>query len=631
MLTSQDSSVDPCENFFSHVCGNWQHTNSNHSKTTFISLLYDNMAVLRRLLEDDLNGDENSIKKQVQTFYASCMDTETLNTLGSQPLLEVIQEVGGWPGPDHWSQEDFNKTLQLVMSRFHTFPFFRAFLGYTPWDSSASHIQIDHPIFEIPLVLQHNDTRGHGEEHRKYLKYMKNLGELLGGDSSSQFIEEVYIFTSKLHEAVTPLQERIRKRRLYQRTTVQELQDLAPSVDWLTCLQETFQIFTLNSSQQIIVHDMDYLVSMSQIINQVQDRFVLQGYMVISLIQTLSPFLDERFLEVMDHLQRGHHQAQVVPRWERCLYETNTFFEPALSVMFVQATVSKKSERLAMEIFSHVKAVLHTLIGNLKWMDKKTQVEAQKQLQHVQIELTIPEKYKNTSLHIENKMTLKPGRFLWNALQLLSVQGSGAPWSIPPWSVYSHYSQRQNLLVFPAGILRPPIFHPHYPSAVNFGGLGFIMAHELIHSLLGYVLPILWGEMDGNVEEIHCLQEQYETLSVHNMTVNGSLTLLENMADVGGLYIAQQAHELWVQNHGPDLLLPDVGLTSQELFYTSYGQIMCGIQSPEDLILHLKADPHSPPELRVNGAVRNSPDFSNVFHCGARASMNPQHKCRVWV
>ncbi|XP_053547791.1 kell blood group glycoprotein [Bombina bombina] len=561
------------------------------------------------------------------------MDTKTLNHLGSKPLKEVIEKVGGWPGSDNWTKTDFNETLKLLMSKFNTFPFFKAYLDSTPWDPMTNRIQIDPPEFDIFSDIGSSDTKYDGQDDNEYRKYLWSVNLLLNG-SSSQFIQDVFVFTSKLHQAVTPMPDRIKQRKLYQRSSAQELQAVAPAINWMTCLQDTFHGFDLNRSQEIIVHDMDYLVAMSQIISQVQNSSVLQGYMVLALMQTLSPYLDERFLEARERFQNSLHQPQAAPRWETCLHLTNQFFEPALSRMFIQQTVSQKSERLALDIFLIIKDALHSAIGKFKWMDKKTQKDAQKNLENVQLELGIPQKYKAPSLMSQNKVTLNKEHLLRNALQLISWSRLAAlpPWSATPWSVYSYYSQRQKLLVIPAGLMQPPFFHLHYPSAVNFGGLGFIMAHELIHSLHDYVLSILWGETEGNPEEMQCLQDHYDTLLVleNNIMMNNSLRLLENMADSGGLYIAQKAYESWILKHHPETSLPDVALTTKELFYISYGQIMCGILSPEDLMSHLETNPHSPPALRVNGAVSNDHEFSYTFQCGTKAAMNPQPKCKLW-
>lgn len=187
-------------------------------------------------------------------------------------------------------------------------------------------------------------------------------------------------------------------------------------------------------------------------------------------------------------------------------------------------------------------------------------------------------------------------------------------------------------MVFPAGMFRSPFFHAEFPSAVNFGAMGVIMAHELLHAFYDYVVPESCPRCnrDALVRGTGCLVEQYERYSLQGLRINGTFTLLENAADTGGLAIAYQAYKNWLKKHKQERNLPGSGLSHHQLFYISFANGMCGHQSRERLRAFLHRDPHSPPPLRVRGPLSNSQDFARHFHCSSTAPMNPAFKCHIW-
>ncbi|XP_054859040.1 kell blood group glycoprotein [Eublepharis macularius] len=654
-----NGTVDPCEDFFSHTCGNW---GSNHTQgkdgllgNVFDVLLKENQLIMKRLLEEPPLGASSSAKEKAIRFYNSCMDTERIEARGAQPLKELINEVGGWSITGSWRKTDFNRTLQTLMRRYNTFPFFKAYVGPSASDPSTSIIQVDHPEFELPPESHFKKTVNYLEVVRLYLSYLLKLAALTGGHKNvtTSYISPALSFISNLQKAVTPLKERQEKRMLFYRTTIRELQEEAPAIDWLACLQAAFYPVQLNTSQPIVVHDMNYLRGMSHLIGEWQNRRdILQIYMILCLVGNMSPALDRRFQEtrqeLADKLSGRAAEAEMVrhERWEKCLSETGTFFGPVLGEMIVQEIFPQKAKDLAGQMFSEIQDSILSRLDQVEWMDHQSRQEAKEKIYGLRVEIGNPASIHETNGldHEYKEVEMLEDNFFHNVVACLAFlrkrlsQGLVIPglkdnWEVAPsWSVHSYYSLRRHAVVFPAGMFRPPFFHPEFPSAVNFGAMGFFMAHELLHSFYNHVWPESCSacDMQALVQGTDCLVKQYERYSLRGQHINGSFTLLENAADTAGLAIAYQAYKNWLAKRRWVKDLPWPGVSHHQLFFISFAHAMCGHQSLEGLQNFLHSDLHSPPPLRVLGSLSNSPDFSTHFHCPSKSPMSPALKCHIW-
>ncbi|CAM5081556.1 unnamed protein product [Eretmochelys imbricata] len=659
LLEVRNATIDPCEDFYGYACGNWEanHLRSEtmESSNVFDVLLEENQLILKRLLEVPQLRVEGSAKGKAIQFYHSCMDTQQIEAEGAQPLKELINQVGGWDFTGPGKQTDFNQTLQTLMGKYNTFPFFRVYVGPSSSDPSTNIIQIDHPEFEMPPESDYNEKANYPEVVRVYFSYLMKLGTLLGGPQNvtSTVISFALSFISNLQKEVTPLQERQERRMLFYHTTIRELQEKAPTIDWLSCLQAAFHPVQLNISQPIAVHDMDYLKGMSRLIEKWQKGRVLQIYMILCLVGNLSPALDSRFQDARRELfeklhgKTGESGMVLAHRWRKCLRDTSTFFEPVLAEMIVQEIFPQETKELAEKMFSLVRDALQSRLDQVEWMDEQTRQEAKDKacVSKLQVEIGYPDSILQTAEMDQEFQDLEihDNTFLLNVVACLKAVRENFSlrllqphlqdnWEVFPWSVHSYYSMRRHTVVFPAGMFRSPFFHAEFPSAVNFGAMGVIMAHELLHAVYDYVVPESCPRCnrDALVRGTDCLVEQYERYSLQGLRINGTFTLLENAADTGGLAIAYQAYKNWLKKHKQERNLPRSGLSHHQLFYISFANGMCGHQSPEKLRAFLHRDPHSPPPLRVRGPLSNSQDFARHFHCSSTTPMNPAFKCHIW-
>ncbi|KAM6309847.1 kell blood group glycoprotein isoform 3-T5 [Podargus strigoides] len=511
LLNSRNDTVEPCEDFYKYACGSWEGKHSSRttedSLNVFDVLLEENQLILKRLLESPQFGIKGSAKEKAMQFYHSCMDTQRIESQGSQPLKELLNQVTGWNLTGVGKAKDFNETLQTLMGKYSTFPFFRVYVGPSPSDLKTNVIQIDHPEFEMPPESKFKE-KNYLEVLRVYLSYLKKLGGLLGEpqDAPPDSFSRTLSFISNLQQVVTPLQERRRRGMLFFHTTIRELQEKAPAIDWLSCLQAVFHPMPMNLSQPIVVHDMDYLRGMSQLIQQWHNERVLHIYMIVCLVGNLSPALDSQFQDArleLSEILYGQMGSRMVPaeRWRKCLTDTSTFFEPVLGQMIVQEIFPQQTKKLAEQMFSEIQDALCDQLDRVEWMDERTRQGAKARVSKLQVELGYPAHILQTDkVNLEyTNLEIKEDTFFLNVVACLKIlrensylkplqHHSQDKWHVSPWSVHSYYSIRHHMVVFPAGMFRSPFFHVEFPSAA--WGLSYVQQEctTEIYRLLGWTV-----------------------------------------------------------------------------------------------------------------------------------------------
>ncbi|KAM9076971.1 kell blood group glycoprotein, partial [Megaptera novaeangliae] len=643
-LASGNTSVAPCTDFFSFACGN-----TNRTTSSFQALAKENKHRLQRILEApgswrlDFSGEEKAFQ-----FYNSCMDTGAIEAAGAGPLRQVIEELGGWPVSGNWTPLDFNRTLSLLMSQYGHFPFFRAYLRPLPTPPYTPVIQIDQPEFDVPL--KQKQEMNYAQILREYLTYLNRLGTLLGGDPNKvgEHASFSISINSQLYQFLRTPEQQQAQGKLFQMVTIDQLQEMAPAIDWLSCLQATFAPMSLSPSHPVAVHDLEYLKNMSQLVEKQlsKHRDFLQSHMILGLVGTLSPALDSKFQEARRLLSQklgeltGRPPTPAHPRWMTCVEKTEAFFKPTLAALFVREAFGPSTRSAAMELFTAIKDALIARFQTLPWMDEETRAKAQDKVAQLQVKMGAPEwALKPDPARQEyNDIQLGPS-FLQSFLSCVRSRRAriirsflqpfpNHRWQVLPWGVNAYYSIPDHVLVFPAGLLQPPFFHPGYPRAVNFGAAGSIMAHELLHIFYQLLFPGGCPACDTHALQgaLVCLERHYAAFPLPNGTFfNGSRTFLEDAADTGGLAIALQAYNKRLLWYRGETTLPNLNFSPWQLFFRSYAQVMCRGPSTQD-----PQDTHSPPTLRIHGPLSNSPAFARHFHCPHGTLMNPSSRCQLW-
>ncbi|XP_028280206.1 kell blood group glycoprotein [Parambassis ranga] len=545
---------------------------------------------LRGTLETNNRPDGSAVQK-AKRFYRSCLDTRSLDTPGAEPFLTLIQKLGGWAVSGHWNKTNFNSTLGLLMRDYATFPFFNLYVGKDPNETatgkSKRYIQIDQPDLLIPIQWNSKTQKSEAktETLRPFLascqRYLALLGALPG--SSMIHVGTFISLSSELAVAASPLQHRLTKGQLHQRMTIKELQRQAPAVDWLGCLQAAFHPLALSEDDHVLLHNLPYIVQMSRIINKWLNKHELSTsgplhtFMFLNLLHTLMPAMDSRFSQTAKNFSVAlGNTDREAPRWKHCVLETERGFDSVLTHLLSERIAHREAEEIIQNIFSSIKSKLH----ELKWTEQTSFDLVMKKVQSL-----VPRLWTTTEISSEaeldllfSKVTVSANSYFSNYIQLLSLwQKRRSKLLIEQTEDADILSLSPSLLgnelLFPMGIFIPPIFHPTYPRAMNYGAMGFLLAKDILHLLL----PKIYSQS----ETVHAVGE---CVWAHYLTVT-------ERAGRGGAFSlsAAQQQEVWVQYSALQVALQAYhqslkqqpvdtsisGLSHTRLFLTSFSQINC--------------------------------------------------------
>ncbi|XP_072317406.1 kell blood group glycoprotein [Eucyclogobius newberryi] len=544
--------------------------------------LTDRKTLLLQYLRDTLDSQErpaSSAEQKAQMFYQSCLDSRSIETAGAEPFLTLIQNLGGWAVSGQWNQTDFNSTLGLLMRNYGTFPFFNLLVGKDPnettQETSRKYIQIDQPDLLIPIEWnsQFEKSEVKTETLRPFFSLCERFLALLGAPVSSRMYH-VGLFislSSELAVATAPLQYRLSRGQLYQRMTVRDLQSQAPLIDWLGCLQTAFEPVTLTEDDPVLVHNLFYIIKMSQIISKwlnkpdYSNSGPLHTYMLFNLLHTMIPALDSRFTETVE---------QVEPRWKSCVLETERGFDSVLTHLLEERTARAEATEMIEKILSSLKLT----VRGLQWNNQKTLKVVLKKIHSLAPRLWSSEPTTEAALDQFFAEINVGSDFFWNYAQLLSLsQKRRIKLLEEQREDHDVLSVRPvlngNELVFPPGMFVPPLFHPSYPRAVNYGLIGFVVAKDLLHLLL----PDIGGHSQSVRAVAECVWSRYLGATGAGSGAGGRSLSPEQQQEVwvqySALEAALQAYHGRLESDPSDTSLS--GFSHTKLFLTAFSQINC--------------------------------------------------------
>ncbi|XP_029307040.1 kell blood group glycoprotein isoform X2 [Cottoperca gobio] len=558
--------------------------------------ILDRRSVLLQYLREMLESNDRPGRAAVQkakAFYHSCLDTKSIETAGAEPFLTLVQNLGGWAVSGQWNRTDFNATLSLLMRDYATFPFFNLYVGKDPNEiargTTKRYIQIDQPDLLIPIEWNSKTLKSQAKTQTllPFLASCQRYLALLGAPSSSSMIHvgTFISLSSELAVSAAPLHHRHTQGQLYQRMTIRELQSKAPAIDWLACLQAAFHPLLLIEDDQVLLHNSLYIVQMSHIIGKWLKRHELSTspvhtYMLLNLLHTLMPALDSRFTETEKNLSLAlGNTDEGGPRWKRCVLETERGFDSVLTHLLRERTAHREAEEIIQNIFSSFKSKLR----ELKWTDQKSFRFVMRKVQSL-----IPRLWTTREISSEaeidqlfSKVTVGTHGFFSNYVQLLSL------WQKRRRRLLTEQDEAADILsvtpfllgdelLFPMGMFLPPLFHPNYPRAMNYGVLGFLTAKDILHLLL----PDIYSQSETVHDVGECVWDHY--LTATEKAGRGAFSLSaaqqqEVWVQYSALQIAlqcfPQAYHQSLKNDPEDTSIS--GLSHTRLFLTSFSQVNC--------------------------------------------------------
>nr|XP_033777399.1 endothelin-converting enzyme 1 isoform X2 [Geotrypetes seraphini] len=660
ILSSLDRTVNPCQDFFSYACGGWIKANpipdGSSRWGTFNSLWEHNRAIMKHLLENITTNVTSEAERKAQRYYLSCMNETKIEELAAKPLTDLIKKVGGWNITGPWKEDNFQEILSVFTAQYHTSPFFSIDVGADSKNSNSNVIQVDQSGLGLPSRDYYLNKTENEKVLTAYLNFMVQLGVILGGqeETTRQQMQQILDFETALANIMIPQEKRRDEETIYHKITAGELRTLAPAIDWMLLLNNIFSPIRINESEPVVVYAKEYLTQVSNLINST-DKSLLNSYMVWNAVRKVGIFLDHRFKDAEEKLLEVLFGSKktCVPRWKFCITDTDNNLGFALGAMFVKAIFAEDSKKQADEMIMEIKTAFEESLPNLHWMDEDTRKAAKEKADAIYDMIGYPKFIMDPKEldKVFNDYEVIPDLYFENVIQfynfsskVMAEQLRKAPnrdqWSMTPPTINAYYSPTKNEIVFPAGILQAPFYTSTSPKALNFGGIGVVMGHELTHAFddqgreydKNGNLRSWWknSSIEAFNNQTACITEQYNNYSINGEPVNGKQTLGENIADNGGLKAAYQAYKNWVKKNGEEEMLPTLDLSNHQLFFVGFAQVWCSVRTPESSHEGLITDPHSPSRYRVIGTVSNSREFSEHFKCPLGSPMNPEHKCEVW-
>jgi len=642
-----DKTADPCVDFYQYACGTWMKNNPIPPDKSrwgrFDELAEHNLYILRDILsEAQAPGKHTPAESMVGTYYASCMDESAIEKKGIARLTPELERINGVK-----TKADLIPQI-AYMHRNSTPALFAFYPQPDLHDSLATIAYLDQGGITLPDRDYYiKDDPKSVETRQKYVEHVQKMFELAGDKPELAAAEAKTVLTVETGLAQASMDRTIRRdpKTRDHKMTVAEIAGTAPNFD-LTVY------FADNGSPKFTslnVGNPDFFKQVNEQLNTLP----LENWKVYlrwKTINAYAPLLTSAFVEE-DFLFNGKYmsgQKEMEPRWKRCVKSTDASLGMALGKLYVDRTFGAEGKERTLKMVQGIESAMREDIGQLTWMSDTTKKKAYEKLTAIVNNIGYPDTWRDYS-----SVVVTPGDYAGNATRAgaFEVQRlykkidrptDRKDWGMTPPTVNAYYRPPMNDINFPAGILQPPFYGKLMDDAVNFGGIGVVIGHELTHGFDDQGrkydaegnLRDWWTAEDGKEFEqrADCTANEYSSfVSVKDdkgeVKLNGKLTLGENTADNGGLKLAYMALMSII---GDTPVKPIDGYTAAQRYFLAYGQIWCQNVTDQQARKLVLTDPHSPGRWRANGAVQNSAAFQQAFGCKAGQPMVSENACRVW-
>jgi len=641
-LDTMDQTVQPGDDFFRYVNGKWLDSfeipADRTSYGSFTVLADRSEKQVRQIIQNAAKADASmgSSEQKIGDLYASFLDTGTIEERGLsglQPDLDAIAAAS-----DHVQ-------IAEIMSR-PDLPSRGPFGGFVNVDSkvpTAYAFYLSHSGLGMPSRDYYLDKDERSVALQAgYQAHIANMLNLANVENAEEKAAAIMALETKIAEAQWDRQDRRNRDLTYNKMTMEELVKFAPGYPW----QAANEAAGL-SVNEVVVREKSAFPKIAKIFAEtsLDDWKAYLTFHVLSSNAASLPkaFDDENFAFFGTQL---YGQPQQRDRWKRGVALVNRSLGEAVGQIYVGLYFPPESKRKMDELVENVRKALGQRIDGLEWMSDETKVEARAKLAAFTPKIGYPDKWKDySSLQIDRLdllgNTRAAGVWAWNE-QKSKLGGpiDKSEWFMSPQTVNAYYSPGRNEIVFPAAILQAPFFDPNADPAVNYGGIGAVIGHEMGHGFDDQgsksdgtgQLRNWWTAEDKVAFDARTgeLGKQYDEFSpLEGYTVNGKATMGENIGDLGGLTFAINAYHLSLDGKPAPVI---DGLTGDQRLFMAWAQVWRGKYRDEALINRLKTAPHSPTEFRTNGVVRNMDAWYEAFDVkpGDALYLPPEQRVRIW-
>jgi putative endopeptidase len=646
-----DLAADPCVDFAQYACGGWKKANpipADKIRWGQFDVLRDrNDYLLYQELKSAADAPKTALQTKYGNYFAACMNVDLANQLGAKPIQPELSAIAAIKGKQELAAFDLEANRQFSGPLT-----FRVEVTQDQVDASKQILATGQGGLSLPdrdyYLL--DDARSQ-KIREQYVAHMVKMFELLHDSpelAATEAADVLRIETALAQGSMSRTDLRDPANR-YHILKVDELQALAPDYNWKQFLggQGFASVPTLDVISPGYVKAVN-----AEIAKEPLDaiKHLLRWRIVHGAAGTLSDdFVAENFNFFQATLSG---QQQQTPRWKRCTRATDSALGEAVGQDWVKANFPPSAKANMDKLVTALTVALDEDFKALPWMSDETKKAAEAKLHAMQRKIGYPDTWRDYS-----SLTIKRDDALGNAQRAAQFERKrnlaklGKPvdkteWDMTPPTVNAYYAGQQVNINFPAGILQPPFYDDKIDPAVNFGGIGVVIGHEMTH---GFDDQGAKFDLNGNVhnwftaddlaqfnERTKCIADEYSGFTVApGQNLNGRLTLGENTADNGGLRIAFRALEETLARDGAAAEPGYVdgkrdGYTPEQRYFLGFAQVWCENSREANARVLAKTDSHSSGEWRIKGSVQNFPEFGKAFGCKVGQPMMPVNACRVW-
>lgn len=660
VVENMDTSVRPNDDFFRYVNGNWldktEIPDDQISWGGFNQLAKATSADVLTILNDAIAEDnfpklkdaEGNLRASDQQkavyYYQSIMDTVARNEAGIkpvQPFLAKIDEVK--------NTKDLEKLLiNLAPYGGAGFFNFSVFGDLKNSKMNAGYVTTAGlGLSRDYYIDQDEDTKG---KRKKYEAHVARMLQKFGSDEAKAKSDaaKILAFETSLATPQLTKEEQRDTRKLYNPMTLAELSKVTPVINW----SNYFKGIDVNEIDKVIVTQPRYMKAMNEIITKssIDDiKLYMRWTIINSNLRLLTTDLETANWEFYAKDLRGAKKQR--PRDERALGNVNGALGEALGKLYVDKKFPPEAKKKAEEMIDNVLLGFEKRINALPWMSEETKKKALEKLSKITVKIAYPDKWKDYAA-LEMKGVKEGGTYFENSINVakfgyqeniakLGKEVDKSEWAMPPQTVNAYFNPLNNEIVFPAAILQPPFYNYQADEAVNYGGIGAVIGHEISHSFDDSGSRF---DGDGNLNNWWTeddlfkftalgkkLSAQYGQFTVvDDVKINGDFTLGENIGDLGGIRAAYEGLMIYYEKNGkPE---PIDGFTAEQRFFMSWGTIWRTKSRVEALKNQVKTDPHSPGMFRAFVPLQNVGPFYKAFNIveGDKMYLKPEDRVAIW-
>ena len=641
-----DRAADPCVDFYRYACGAWNQHNpippDQARWEVYSKLTNENQRFLWGILQQaaQTTTGRGPVETEIGDYFQSCMDEASIEKAGAAPLRPALDAIAGMRSV---------RDLPVVLAHLHAATLSNQILfGMGSGQDYADSTRIISFAAAGGLGLPDRDyyvkaDAKSQEIRQRYVEHVQRMLELLGEPAAQAKTDAQVVMdieTALAKASLTRVDQRD-PHKLFHIYNVRGLQGLTPAFAW----KSYFTALGMSHDARINVTEPAFFEEWQKLLadRSLEDwKTYLRWHVAHSKAQYLSAAFVTANFDFYNKYLRG--VEAMPPRWKRCVQMVDLYLGEALGQIFVAKTFGPDTKTRTVAMTKEIEEAMQKEIEQLPWMSGETKKRALEKLHLVANKIGYPDHWRDYS-----SIKIVRDDYFGNAERATAFETRrqldkiGKPldrneWQMTPPTVNAYYDAQMNDINFPAGVLQPPLYDAKTDDAPNYGNTGATIGHELTHGFddegrqfdaKGNLKD--WWSMKDALEfgkRAQCVSDQYSGYTIiDDIKINGKLTLGEDVADLGGTFLAYVA---WKNATKGQDLKPADGLTPDQRFFVGMAQWACGDERAESKRANAITNPHSPDEFRINGVVSNMPEFAKAFACRPGQPMVRAQACKVW-